>query len=401
MRDALANPARDNGPLRLIPWLIGVAIIAILYAIDWRDSTGGIIRQSELWGRDFINLWTGGKLAATHAYDRLYVPDAFMAFQNEMFGPLDRHIYSYPPPSFFLAVPLAMLPYPAALLLWLGATGALFVHAARPWCPPERGWAVLALVTPAALLNIWEGHYGFLLGAIFLWGWRLLDQRPFLAGAVFGLLIIKPPFALLIPVVLVLRRDWRAIAGGATGGAAVALASAMVFGIDAWLSFFTHSAGRDALIDASGTFFAKLSTSSATALFDVGASLPLVIAGHALVAALGLGLVVVATVKRMPTPELAMLVATATFLILPYGLAYDLTASSIGAWLVMRRSAVASVDFWLGATGFVAPLLGLMLAIAGLPLMPAMLAALAIAQYRIGLKSPGDEARAREHPQPI
>ncbi|NCP11087.1 MAG: DUF2029 domain-containing protein [Sphingomonadales bacterium] len=380
-----ARAPRDHAAIRLLPWLIGLAIIALFYALDWRDSVDGVIRDAELWGRDFINLWSGGKIAATHDWERLYRPEAFMAFQTELFGPLDRHIYSYPPPSLFLAAPLAMLPYPAALLLWLGATGAAFVHAARPWCPPGRGWALLALATPAALLNIWEGHYGFLLGAIFLWGWRLLDARPFVAGAVFGLLILKPPFGLLIPLVLLLRRDWRAIAGGAAGGAAIAALSALVFGIDAWRSFFALSAGREALIDAHGLFFAKLSTSTATALFDVGAGLPLVIAGHGIVACLGVALVVAATLRRMPTLELAMLVATATFLVLPYGLAYDLPASAVGAWLVMRRARVASPDFWLAATGFVAPLGGMILAFMGLPLLPAMLAALAIAQYRSGL----------------
>ena len=62
----------------------------------------------------------------------------------------------------------------------------------------------LAVLTPAALMNIWAGHYGFLVGALFLLGWERLDRRPWQAGLFFGLMLIKPHLAILIPLVLLL-----------------------------------------------------------------------------------------------------------------------------------------------------------------------------------------------------
>jgi alpha-1,2-mannosyltransferase len=364
------------------PWIIGGMIVLFFYWADFQATKNGVIGAREIWGRDFINMWTGGKLIAARDFATLYDPDRFMGFQESLYGPLDRHIFSYPPVTFPLADLLSRLPCPLALLAWLGGTAALFVHAAKPFWPKNGGGALLAVLTPAALLNIWEGHYGFLIGALFLYGFRWLDAKPWAAGIAIGLLIIKPQFALLIPLVLLLQWRWRTVvSAGATVAAMIAM-SILVYGTAAWSEFLAKGAGRQAVIDAGGAFFGKLSTSGATAILGIGGGWPLAIAVQTMLALLGLALVILAVRKRLATHDLALLTATCTFLALPYGLNYDLTIVAIGAWVVMTSDRATLADKILATFGFIAPTVGIILALAGAPLTPIALAGLAIAQYR-------------------
>ncbi len=376
------SPPIPASRLSVLPWIIGGMLIVFFYWADFLATKNGVIGAREIWGRDFINMWTGGKLIAARDFATLYTPDKFMAFQERLYGPLDRHIFSYPPVTFPLADLLARLPYHVALLAWLGGTAALFYHAARPWWPTRGGAVLLAVVTPAALLNIWEGHYGFLIGALFLYGFRWLDTRPWAAGVAIGLLVIKPQFAVLIPLVLLLRFEWRAILSAAATVVGIIGLSIAMYGERAWTTFVALGAGRQAVIDPGGAFFGKLSTSAATAVLSLGGGWPLAIAAQVVLAALGLVLVVLAVRKRMATRDLALLTATATFLVLPYGLNYDLTVVAIGALTVMTSSSVTRGDRMLATFGFVAPTIGIILATAGAPITPLLLAGLAIAQYR-------------------
>src|SRR3546814_16331144 len=73
-------------------------------------------------------------------------------------------------------------------------------------------------------------------------GVLLLERRPWLAGALFGCLTLKPHLALLIPLVLAARGLWRPfVAAGLTSVGLVAL-SAAVFGLERWQAFFANAA---------------------------------------------------------------------------------------------------------------------------------------------------------------
>ena len=148
------------------PWVVGSALSLLLFWVDFTHSVGGKLEGKAFWGRDFVNLWTGGHLLREGRAEAIYDVAAYRAYLEGLFGPMGGHNYSYPPVTFPIAQLFSLLPYWLALLVWLTATGALFVWAARRWWP--SGWhpAWLAVVTPAALMNIWAGHYGFLVGAL-------------------------------------------------------------------------------------------------------------------------------------------------------------------------------------------------------------------------------------------
>lgn len=398
--DPTPSPGPDAPPRRpayldsigwpVVPWLLGGIFILVFALRDYLLTEGGVIDHSVYWGRDFINLWTGGRLIASGRLDILYDLHAYVAAQREMFGDIGRHNYSYPPISYPIALFFGSLPYPLALAGWTIGTAALFVHAARPFWPARAGPAWLAALTPAALVNIWAGHYGFLIGALFLYGWRALDTNPRRAGLFFGLMAVKPHLAVLIPIVLLFRRDWTAIASAALTVAALIGGSLLVWGWQPWHDFlFRTTALQAGMIDAGMMFFRLMSPSVATAALQLGWGWPVAMALQAASAtAVVVGLYL--CVRRGLAPcGLALLVATGTFLFLPYAFNYDMTVVMIAALAMMTRDDDTLTSLRFGLYGFFAPQVGMCaLIVLHLPLMPAMLWAFFAMQLRLVLQPP-------------
>lgn len=363
-------------------WIIGCLVTAILAGRDLLDMKNATVASSAHWGRDFINVWSGGQLIREGRFATLFDLRAYLAFQESLFGDIGQHVYSYPPASYPIAEFFSLWPYPVALAGWTIATAVLFAWAARPWWPEKIGPAWLAVATPAALLNFWAGQYGLLIGALFLLGWRNLDAHPRRAGLFFGLMLIKPHLAILVPLALLVRREWSAIASAALTVAAIIAVTTMWFGWQPWHDFIVKDGAVHAgLIDQKDSFAGLMSTSVATAVLRLGGNWPVALAVQFVFSITAIGLVVRAG-PRAPTRELAILVATATFIALPYAFSYDLTVVSIGALLLLAREDLSNAERRLAIYGFVCPQVGMLAAAFGLPLMPVMLAGLAIVQYR-------------------
>lgn len=366
-----------------IAWALGAFFVLLFATRDLMTVQGGIIDHAVFWGRDFINVWTGGHLVREGRFDVLYNLRAYAAYQRGLFGPIGPHNYSYPPVSYPLAAAFSLLPYYLSLTAWLGGTGALFVLACGRWWPKRAGPVWVAALTPAAIVNIWAGHYGFLVGALFLFGWTSLDEHPRRAGVFFGLMLIKPHLAVLVPLVLLIRREWTAIGSAAATVAALIGGTILCFGWQPWHDFLFRTSGVQAsMIDAGDMFFRLMSTSTATALMQYKVGWQVAMAGQGLVALLGIGLVGVAAWRGMPTRELAFLTATCTFLVLPYAFNYDLTVVCVGALALMNTRTVRDDDYRLGVYGFLAPQLGMVTGAFLIFFMPAMLVGLAAAQFR-------------------
>ena len=371
-------------------WIFAAFVVLLLFVRDVSVFENGRIADQVVWGRDFINVWTGGKLLNAGQGSQLFDLPAYQQFQQAIFGPLNPHNYSYPPVSYPIAQFLALFPYPLALALWMSATGALFIYAARPWWPVGGAAAWMAVLTPAALLNIWAGHYGFLAGALFLIGWQRLDHRPVQAGIFFGLMLIKPHLAVLIPLVLVFRGHWTAIVSAALTVSALVVVSALIYGWESWAGFlFQTSVVQAGMIDAGSAFYGLMSTSFMTAALRVTGSWLVAAIGQLLLAAFAVGGLALAVRRGCSTRQLALLTATATFLLLPYAFAYDLTVVAIAALTVAMSAEVDVSSRRWAAFAFAAPTLGMVTAIIGIPVMPVLLGLLFAAQLRLacgGLK---------------
>ena len=391
------NARRQVGPAGTLVqvWIVGAAFALLLIWRDFSLLNHGLVGDGAFIGRDFINVWTGGWMVWNDRIASLYDLDAYGAVQRSLFGAVEQHNYSYPPLTLPLTMPFALLPYWLAFLLWLGGTGWLFVRAARPWMRNTGwpGWVVV--LTPAGLVNIWAGHYGFLVGALVLSGWRWLPDRPRLAGVCFGLLAIKPHLAVLIPLILLLRRDWEAIVAAALTVAALLLMSLVIFGVQPWIDYFTVTAGvQAAMVNANGATFGFMSTSTATAMLAYGWH-DLAAPAQIMMGLLGVSFVARAA-RVVDTKDLATLTATATFLVLPYAFNYDLTVSSLGALLLLVRSDVRPWEQFAAVFGFMAATLAMMAAIKGVHVMPLLLLGLAMAQYHVAMRTARGEVSPTE-----
>ncbi|MCH8614778.1 DUF2029 domain-containing protein [Sphingomonas sp. SM33] len=148
---------------------------------------------------------------------------------------------AYPPPYLLLVRCLGWLPYGAAFVLWVGLTGALYLATA----PAPK---TVALANPAAVFNGMIGQNGFLTAGIMFAGLRELSRDPVRAGAILGLLVIKPHLAVMLPVAVIAGRLWRAIPSAAAVAAVLCGISLVVLGPEAWQRFFAMGATYGGLL---------------------------------------------------------------------------------------------------------------------------------------------------------
>lgn len=376
IRDPIIQPPIAD---RALIWLAALALAPIIYAYDWMQLDGIRLSKAHLViGRDFLNVWTGGQLVLSNKLQLLYDYQNYMSWQEHIFGPLDPYNYSYPPHSLFLAAPFGSLPYLAALSLWTLAGAAFFLVAAKPYMPRNLPLGC-AILTPAALVNIWAGHYGFVIGGLWLMFFSSLAHHPRRAGLFAALLTLKPHMGLLIAAALLIRRQYSAISTAIAFTAVLMLLSGLAFGFNLWPQWlFDTSALQAKIMTAPGPkFYYLMMPSTFIALRE--APLQLAILAHCSLAAGAIYLFWQA--RNAAMSELAFIAASVTALILPYIFNYDLTVASLGFLVFLYKywadlTRWEKIALWLG---FAIPLLIMVQGLLG----PIALLAGLIVQVRI------------------
>lgn len=346
------------------------------------------VAPSTLIGRDFVNIWHGGREAldgAAGVYDR----EAYRRSLADAAGVHGIYAFSYPPHMLLLAIPFGLPPYLWSLALWTVGGFALFAHAARPWLRDAGlpGWAVLLL--PGAIVNLWAGHFGFLIGALALYGWRWAGDRPRRAGAAFALMSVKPHLGVLVPVILALRRDWRTMLWAGAGVLLLVAASAAMFGLSAWATWIGSTLRFQAgLIEpATQPEYIFMMPSPTRMMAALSPDAAVTGAGAVLFAVAAAGLLICAAMRGASIAALGLLSFAATPLMLPYIFNYDLVGLSLAAllWASGSPGPWWSAERLAYGAAFVVPLAQAPLAHEGMWLSPvALLAALGFAAWRAG-----------------
>jgi hypothetical protein len=212
--------------LRRIALIFALLAGASLAADFWQHTSAGVTdRSGEQLGRDFVNYWSGARLAAHGHASRVYDIGAFVRYEREQTA-ANAYFkwYSYPPTALLLSLPLAGLGFVPALAAWL-LSGLLLCTALLARTLDWHMALLATLATPAALINALWGQNGQFSAALLAGGILLLESRPSLAGLLFGLLCFKPHLAVLVPLALAARGRWRSFA------AAVATVTAISAGV--------------------------------------------------------------------------------------------------------------------------------------------------------------------------
>jgi hypothetical protein len=379
-------------------WTVGAAVFFVMLEVSylviagvppidkpWVDGTHFVL------GRDFLNTWMGGRSVFGDGPAAWFDLRAYNAAIRQMLGTMYlEHFWSYPPHVLLFIWPFGLMPYLPAYVTWCVVGIALYLFACSV-AIPRRQFLFLA-AAPAVAVCVFFGQNGFYTAALLIGGLLNLDRRPVLAGVLFGILTVKPQLGMLLPVVLLLERRWVTIASAVATTTVLVTATAMLFGWDVWFEFWQKVVPQQRWLTAhgDGLLFAMVSSVYKGALLM---TLPAAVAWalQGLVSALALA-ALVWTYWRRRDPALALaLFVTATFLVTPYILNYDMVIFGFVVALLRERDDNTMADHGLLLAVWTLPVTMMIAAVAWMPLAPIVL--IAFAARLLWRLAQGDEVR--------
>jgi alpha-1,2-mannosyltransferase len=214
----LETPAGRNLGAAGLAWLL-VLVAAVtgwwVFQPVLRDATDS----------DLTLVFIGARIGLEHGWSHIYSLD----LQHELFSQLrpgapfgDGARFLSPPPLALLVLPLTALGLMDAFWIWLVVS--IVALAAAWWLSAPGGdltrslWLVGALAWYPVLYSLVLGQPTMLvLLAVAACWWLAEAGKPYLAGVVLGLSVVKPQLTIAVPLVLLAAGRWRiAAAWGAT-----------------------------------------------------------------------------------------------------------------------------------------------------------------------------------------
>lgn len=333
--------------------ICGVVSLAIL-AYLLITSRGTLDYRGRPVGTDFSQVWTAGTMVLDGRAADVWDWDKHRAVQLSFHGPKLAEWYGwhYPPPFLLIAAALAILPYLAALFFWQAATLIPFAWSLRRYTGRSEAW-LFVCAAPVTLVCIEHGHNGFLTALLLGVGLTLLEKKPFLAGILLGCLIYKPQFALILPPLLIVLWNWRAIAGAATSAIGLIAVTLAFWGWRVWQAFIDSlPLTQKVVIEEGRTGWQKIMSPFAAARgWGASVGTAYVVQGICTIAAVAATL----WLARKARPDIRNAAVTAAVLIsTPYVLDYDFVVLLAGiaflwrdasrfGWLNWEKSALALV----------------------------------------------------------
>ena len=319
--------------------LLIVAIVGAV-AVFWIAAAlpSLVDRHGKPVGYDFITFWSAARLALAGRPEAVFDAAAIAAAQHDAVPGMSDALFlwHYPPTYLLLVLPLGLLAYPAALAAFVGGTVALWAGLVRALFRDRRAWLVAA-ATPAGLLNLVDGQNGFLTAGLAGFALVQLDRRPRLAGALIGLLAIKPHLAALFPVALIAARRWQAFAAAAVTVTAFTVLSIAVLGLPTLAAFLHDLPTLGDIVDRGGLPWAQMPSPyvALLSLHAPPAAAAIVQAAAALAAAC-----CVWRAWRDPAAAFeakAAVLLAGSLLVSPYLFTYDLTWSAVAIGFLALR----------------------------------------------------------------
>lgn len=286
---------------------------------------------------DFVNVWAAGKLVLDGtpalAYDWDIQKQVEVALLGQDFT--GYFAWHYPPPFLFVAAFLAQFPYAVAFAGWMAISIVPYLAVFRAIVGRPFG-LMLAIAFPMVFSNTLVGQNGFLTAALIGGTLYLLPVRPVLAGICLGLLSYKPQYGLLFPLVLVAAGQWRTFVSAGVTVAALAGASWLAFGTEAWKAFFHWMPmfSQAFLSEGKATWW-KLQSLYSMVRF-LGGPESFAWAVHWVFTAAVATVLVLMWRSRVPYTLKAAALASGTLLVTPYLFMYDMMVLAIPVAFLVR-----------------------------------------------------------------
>ncbi|MBO6755211.1 MAG: DUF2029 domain-containing protein [Roseibium sp.] len=323
-----AERARAASHIAPFAYLIAVAVMYGLLD-HYRSATGSTLVN------DFICFWLAGHEALTGGAGAIYDNTAFRAVQHPFLGEDAFFPFMYPPTFLLLVMPLGVLSFASAYIVFMGLSLAACALAGRViWGSWQGAFIVLSL--PAVFNVLVHGQNSLLACALLGAGLICLQNRQMVwAGIFIGLLSFKPQFGILIPLVLIAGRYWTAFITAAVVTLGFAGLSWAVLGTEVWVAFLAQTEFARSLLVNDFVAMYKYNTVTA-ALRMIG--MP---AGAALAVQAVVGLVLAVLTVRVWLSNAAFeakaaVLVSASLLATPYVLSYDLVFLALPLIFILK-----------------------------------------------------------------
>jgi hypothetical protein len=336
--------------------------------------------------RDFVNYWMAGRMTLSGEYLDLFFQPFYFAQLQEMFGvDYPIHNWSYPPHFLLLLWPFGLLGYKLSMIVFLGSTFALFLFSVvvfRNRYASDSNRAILMLaLTSYAMMMVDTAQNGFLTSALLLLGFAWMGSRPALSGLAFGLLTIKPQLGLLVPLLLLLDRNWRTIAWASAWSVVLVVLSAVLFGWQSWFAYATETVQYQQFVMTgwTGVFLPMMPTAFGS-MRTLGLTPEIAQLVQWPVSVLSAALVVWLLWKDRDPLRRVFALTCGTFLVSPYGFNYDMGALAVIAACLVGSNRVTSNRALIALSVVAAlPAAVMNLGRTGIPVAPLLLAAALLA----------------------
>lgn len=201
--------------------------------------------RADFLDNDLTLVFMAARIGLEHGWSHIYS----LPLQQQVFAELrpgatwhSGRWSTSPPPYPWLLVPMVPLGPVAAVATWI-AIELISLVAAWWIAAPGTGWTralwlLGALAWYPVLYALSLVQPDFVVILLVAAAWKLTEKRrPFLAGAVLGLSVIKPQLTLLLPLVLLTSGRWRVAAGWAAVAGTLAIVSLIAIGADGFADY--------------------------------------------------------------------------------------------------------------------------------------------------------------------
>lgn len=194
--------------------------------------------RADVLDNDLTLVYIGARIGLEHGWSHIYS----LPLQHQLFTQLRPHAvfndgerFVSPPPFAWLVLPVAVFGAAGATYAWLVLSLAALAFAWWLAAPgsglPRTLWLLGAAAWYPVLYGLSLAQPDLAIVLLVAVAWRLAEHdRPYLAGAVLGLSVIKPQLVLVLPVVLLFAGRRRIVAGWAVTAAVLVLLSVLVIG---------------------------------------------------------------------------------------------------------------------------------------------------------------------------
>lgn len=202
--------------------MLAIAIFYLMYLL-WALATSGLFAGV---GGDYLGFWSAGVVANKYGYAQVYDLKAMKGIEEGIVpSPHDPSLAFVPMPAPFL--PVFVLPFQILALLdarvsfwgWTIVNAALLVwylhFFVKKTCDSDgKRFLPAAILSFPVFATLFEGQVNvFLVICIGEFLRAMLNNRSVRAGLWLGGLLLKPQFLILIPLIMLWQRSWKALLG--------------------------------------------------------------------------------------------------------------------------------------------------------------------------------------------